>query len=92
MFPHMHEKKYLNYDELIIIVKQLCSKFYDPSKKMFNSNVKTRDDEKDIIYSFCKINLSKNFKFNENELQKSVAVCVDEINIRNYSSSMLPPK
>lgn len=91
MFPHMHDKKHLKYEELLIVVKHICNKFYNSNKTMFNNNVRTRDDEKDVIYSSCRIKLSKNFSFDEIELQKAVGFIVDEINIKNYSS-MLPPK
>ncbi len=85
-------KQKLTYENLLIIVRKTCNKFYNSDRKMFGSNIRSRDEEKDVIYSSCRFALagSDKIEYDSAELQKAVDVCVDEISIERYSSA--PPK
>lgn len=85
-------KQKLTYETLLVLVKKTCSKFYYGNKRMFGPNIRSRDEEKDVIYSSCRFNLacSGSYDYNASDLQKAVDICVDEISIERYSSA--PPK
>jgi hypothetical protein len=88
----MIEKTNLKYGDLLDIAKTLCKSFYETDKRKFGPAVKTRDDEKNVIFSMLKFSIDRNYnEYNLLELQQAVSICVDEAAIRKYSSRP-PPK
>lgn len=85
------EKEKLNYGNLLTISKNLCKTFYVSNERMFGPTVKTRDDEKNVIYSILKFSLDNNlYDFDLIELKQAVNISVDEANIKRYSSNPPP--
>lgn len=81
----------LSYEKLLTMSKNICKKFYDSDQAKFGPQVKTRDDEKNVIYSLIKISLEKSgYSFDLIDLQDAVIESVDEANIKKYSSSIPP--
>lgn len=88
----MNNKKTLNYSNLLEMSKKLCKLFYVTETKMFGPMIKTRQDEKNMIYSILKTSLNENkYKYDLTELQEAVNLSVDEAAvIKRYST--IPPK
>jgi len=83
--------KNLSYEKLLVMSKSICKKFYDSGESKFGPQIRTRDDEKNVIYSLIKLSLEKvGYTFSVIELQNAVIESVDEANIRKYSSSIPP--
>lgn len=82
----------LSYGELLTISKNLCKSFYESETRMFGPAVKSRDDEKRVIFSILKFSIRENeYSYDPKELMNAVSVCVDEANIKKYSSHPPPP-
>ena len=74
-------------DELYFLVHKICSAFYVPGKVSFQPSVKSRDTEKQIVYSEVKNKLGKWASLKE--LRELSDKCVDECAICKMSS--IPP-
>jgi len=88
----MIEKNNLKYGDLLVISKTLCKSFYETNKRQFGSSVKTREDEKNVIFSILKFSIDKKYtEYDSQELQQAVSVSVDEAAvIKKYST--IPPR
>jgi len=85
------KKEKLNYGKLLNISKNLCNKFYHSNEKMFGPAVKTRDDEKNVLYSILKFSIDSNqYEFDLTELRQAINISVDEANIKRYSTNPPP--
>lgn len=84
----MYQNK-LQYDTIIGIVTSVCISFFETEKRKFSSEVITRDDQKNVIYSLIRQMLS-NHRYDDDELFLAVNKIVDEFAIKKHISSFPP--